>query len=258
MKSITYRILAMLAVILVIGMSGLLARQFSSMDWIVENETRMLQFVKDQPWQAWFLGLAIYTLFSLVPGTAGKSVVCGWLFGFWQAVLLVDIGLTIAAIASFAAARFIARDTIKSRWGEFLKRLDRGLRKDAWFYLLQMRMAHIPFSFVNYGSGATSVHFRTFCWTTVLGLLPGTMIFVLVGTRIPTLAKLAEKGVWPMFDPILFALLASTIFLPLLMRFAIGRFRPRAVTEPEVDLLELERIATWPMTPFGKQPHVGK
>ena len=142
----------MIAVILVIGTLGLLARHFGSMEWLVDNETRLRDLIQRHSWKSWFVGLVIYTAFSLVPGTSGKSVVCGWLFGFWQAVLMVDCGLTIAAIAGFAVARFIVRDTVNARFGGLVRKLDRGLAKDGAFYLLMMRMAHLPFSIVNYGA----------------------------------------------------------------------------------------------------------
>lgn len=247
MKTVTQRLLAMIALVFVIGALGLLVRQFASLDWMVENETRMREFVQQQRWQSWFLGLIIYTVFSLVPGTAGKSVVFGWLFGFWQAVLLVDIGLTIAACGGFLAARFIVRRTVTARFGGLIKKLDRRLTKEGWFYLLMMRMAHLPFSFVNYGVGATSVPFRTFCWTTAVGILPGTMIFVFVGTRIPTLADLSENGAWQMLDPILFSLLAATVLFPVLIRGAIRYFQKRKGSKANIDLAELESVNSWPL-----------
>ena len=141
MKTAARRLLAMIAVILMVGVLGFLTRQFGSMEWLVENETRMRRFVTEYPWQAWFLGFTIYTAFSLIPGTAGKSVVCGWLFGFWQAVLMVDIGLTIAAVGAFLAARFVFRDYVMNRFGKVVQKLNRALEKDGAFYLLMMRVA---------------------------------------------------------------------------------------------------------------------
>ena len=240
MKTITTRLTAMIVLILVLGALGVLAREFGSMEWIVENETRLRRFVDQQPWLAWILGLAIYTAFSLIPGTAGKSVICGWLFGFWAAVMMVDIGLTIAAIVSFLAARFIVRDIVNARLGGLVAKLDRVLNREGVFNLLMMRLAHVPYSLVNYGSGATSVPLRTFGWTTAVGILPGTMIFVFVGTRIPTLAELSEQGVWQLIDPLLFAILTATVVFPLLIRWTMGRFKKHAESQSEVELSELE------------------
>ena len=245
MKSVTNRLLAMIVIILVIGALGLLARQFGSMEWLVKHETQLREWVRRFPWQGWMIGLVIYTACSLVPGLAGKSVVFGWIFGFWQAVLMVDIGLTIAAFAGFVASRFFVREMVRARFGGFVEKLDRILKKDGPFYLLMMRFAHVPFSFVNYAAGATSVSLRTFCWTTTLGILPGTMIFVFVGTRIPTLAEISETGVWQLFDPLLFGILAATIVFPMLIRWAIGQYRKHNGAPPEIELSELESFNSW-------------
>ncbi len=227
MKSVQYRLMAMLLVIFVIGGVGLWIRQFGSLEWLIAHESSLRDYVKRFPGRGWLCGLAIYTTLSLIPGTAGKSVVCGWLFGFWPAVVLVDVGLTFAATGGFLISRWLVRDAVSSRFGDWVAKLNRGLEQDGVFYLLMMRIAHVPFSAVNYGAGATSISFGKFCWTTALGLIPGTMIFVFVGTRIPTLATIAEKGVWQLFDPLLFAILAATVIFPLLVRLAMGRISVR-------------------------------
>ena len=240
MKHLSIRLTAMILIICVIGVLGFLAHRFGSMHWLVENETNMREFVETYRWQGWLLGLGIYTAFSMVPGTVGKAVVWGWVFGFWPAVLIVDLGLTTAAIASFLAARFIFRESVSRRFAKIVEKLDRNLEQDAAFYLLMVRVAHVPFSLVNYGAGATAIRLRTFSWTTLVGLLPGTMIFVFVGTRIPTLASLAEKGVWQLLDPLLISLLAATFVFPLVFRWAIKIYRRRTGETPDLKLGELD------------------
>lgn len=247
MKTVTKRLLAMIAVILAIGALGLLARQFGSLENVVENEIQLRNFVQQHPWQGWVLGLLAYTVLSLVPGTAGKSVVCGWLFGFWPAVLMVDVGLTIAAMVGFLAARFFIRDAVRARWKVQFRKFNARLEKDRTFFMLMTRLAHVPYSLVNYCAGATTVPLSTFCWTTSLGILPGTMIFVFVGTRIPTLQTLAEKGAWELFDPLLFGILAATVVFPVLIRLSIGQYRRHFQEDKcgELASFEVDAFETW-------------
>jgi uncharacterized membrane protein YdjX (TVP38/TMEM64 family) len=247
MRTVNNRLLVMITLIFVIGALGMLVRRFGSMEWIVENETRMRDFVQLYQWQGWLLGLAIYTAFSLVPGTVGKAVIFGWIFGFWQAVAMVEIGLTVAALCGFFVSRFLFRDMVKSRFPGLVGKLDRHLDKDCAFYLTMMRLAHVPYSIVNYCAGATSVRVSTFAWTTTLGILPGTMIFVFVGTRIPTLASISEYGVWQLVDPFLFAILAATIVFPVLIRWAATRFRSRDDSDLAIELAALEDLGSWPV-----------
>lgn len=242
MKYLGNRLLAMILIILVIGVVGYLTREVRSMQWLISNEIRLRAFVQQNPWQSWLLGFGIYTIFSLVPGTSGKSVIWGWLFGFWPAVVTVDVGLTIAAILCFLAARFIFRDAVKARFRDLVEKLDHSLEHDGAFYLLMMRLAHVPFTFVNYGAGATSVRLTTFAWTTALGVLPGTMIFVFVGTRIPTLAAIYEQGPWQLLDPLLVALLAATFGFPILVRWALRKYRSHAGQSPELELADVDSL----------------
>jgi uncharacterized membrane protein YdjX (TVP38/TMEM64 family) len=227
MKSLSHRVIAMIAFILLIGVLGILAQRYGSMERLVQNEIRLRESVQQNRAAAWMVGLVVYTAFSLVPGTSGKSVVFGWLFGFWQAVLMVDLALTIAAVVSFMAARYLIRDYLTARFNVRIQKLNRGLERDGVFYLLLMRLAHMPYTFVNYGSGTTSVPLRTFAWTTMVGILPGTMVFVFVGTRIPTLSAIADKGILQLLDPLLFAVLAAAVVLPATIHWAIRRFELR-------------------------------
>ena len=189
------------------------------MEWLVDHETRVREFVRMQPGNAWLIGFLFYICLSLVPGTAGKAIICGWVYGFWPATILVDGALTIAAIVTFFASRFLFRETIESHFGVYLEVFRRNSKTNVGYYLLMLRLFHTPFHFVNYVAGATNiVSTKTFWWTTQLGLLPATMIFVYAGTQIPSLAKIAERGIWALFDAKLLVALIAPSILTVLIR----------------------------------------
>ena len=129
MRYLNVRLAVMILIILIIGLLGYFTREAGSLNWLIENEDRTRTFVREHPWQSWMMGLGAYVLFSLIPGTSGKSVVWGWIFGFWPAVLIVDIGLTTAAMTSFLAARYLMRDIVRGRFHSVVQ--DSGLTR-AW------------------------------------------------------------------------------------------------------------------------------
>ncbi len=184
-----------------------------TLEQLVVQETHMRELIAQRPWRSFGMGLAIYTVASLVPGTSGKSVVIGWLYGFWQGVFLIILGLTTAALTIFHLSRYVFRGWIEHRYGSFLAALNRHLKKEGAFYLLTLRMAHFPFSIINLASGASRVRGRTFCWTTSLGLLPGTVVFSYVGARLPSLDELVKNGPGSLIDaPLITALAVSAVF----------------------------------------------
>lgn len=234
MKVIHQRILALVGLIVVVATLGIVAHQYSSLQWLIAEETYLLDAVHAHPVRFWLLGFALYLSLSLIPGTAGKSVIAGWLFGFWAGVLMVDVALTTAAMATFFASRFIFREAIDARFGIQLDRFRRKMESDAGFYLLSLRLLHTPYSFLNYASGATSiVPASTFLWTTQVGLLPSTMVFVCAGTRVPRLSVVAEKGPIALLDGPLFAALLASFLLPFILRAIAAIIKKLFVQTPD-------------------------
>lgn len=195
-----------------------------SIEQVALQEIRLRSHIVAAPWHSFALGLAVYTALSLVPGTGGKAMVYGWLFGFWRALVLVLTGLTLAAMAIFLLSRYLLRESIESRYTRFLALMNRHLEQEGAFYLLTLRMAHAPFSIVNPVSGASRVRTWTFLWTTVAGLLPGTLVWVYAGIRMPTLDELASHGATSLIDLPLLMALAACPLLPLLFRWIISRY----------------------------------
>lgn len=203
-----------------------------SLEKLVERENWLRATIAGHPWQSFFLGLAVYTGISLIPGLGGKAIVCGWLYGFWKGVLLVVVGLTVAAMIIFSLSRYFFRDRIERRYTRFLGLLNKHLHKEGAFYLLTLRMAHAPYSIINPVSGASRVRAWTFLWTTFVGLLPGTMIWVYLGQRLPSLREVATHGPGSLVDAPLVLALVACATLPILVRWLISRFGfPRFATE---------------------------
>jgi uncharacterized membrane protein YdjX (TVP38/TMEM64 family) len=194
-----------------------------TLEELVVQERQVREGIERQPWRSFAIGLAIYTVVSLVPGTSGKSVIFGWLFGLWRAVILIIAGLTVAALAMLYLSRFIFRAEIEHRYGRFLGALNRHLEKEGAFYLLALRMAHFPYSIINLASGASRVRVRTFCWTTAVGLLPGTIVFAWVGVRLPSLDELAKQGAGSLVDAPLIGALALSAAFPFVFRWCARR-----------------------------------
>jgi uncharacterized membrane protein YdjX (TVP38/TMEM64 family) len=204
-----------------------LVQRWQPREALIDHENRLRASIAEQPLIAWALGFIVYTALSLVPGTGGKSMVFGWLFGLWPAVLMVDCALTAAAIITFCVSRIAFRDVVETRFRNNVQRINRGLSREGAFYLLLLRLTHMPFTFINYACGATRVEARTFWWTTQLGVLPGTIVFVFAGSRVPRLRDLLDRGLMELIDPWLIGGLVLTALLPILIRTVIRRTRLR-------------------------------
>ena len=194
---------------------GISVQYLPSLNWIVDREISIRKQIAQAPVGSWIVGLLLYFGLSLLPGTAGKSIVFGWLFGFVAALILVEIGLTAAAVLCFLLGRFVVKQIVHRRWQIRLRMISQRFDQDGAFFLLWLRLAHTPFTLVNYGAGATNIPLVTFWWTTHVGILPATIVFTFLGSRIPNVRTVVEQGAWAIVDPPLLLVLTATALLPM-------------------------------------------
>ncbi len=142
-----------------------------------------------------FLIYVVVTGLSL-PAAAALTVLMGWLFGFWDAVILVSFASTAGATIAFLLSRYVFRDWIQNKFGRQLAGFNKSLQREGAFYLFTIRMIPaVPFFLVNVVMGLTRMRVWTFWWVSQVGMLAGTCVFVYAGAQLPSLQELAENGV---------------------------------------------------------------
>lgn len=206
-----------------------------SLELIVERERDLRDLIQAQGRRGFLVAFALYVVLSIVPGTSGKAVVAGWLFGFWEALVMVVGALTIAGMIGFLAARHLFRNMLHQVFGYRIAGFDRLLERDGALYLLTLRLLHVPFTLVNYLSGVSAIQPWVFAWTTMVGLVPGTVVLVGVGAGLPSLRQLLEQGVISLISPTLLAALTATALMPWGIRFVVIRLRRRALENGGLD-----------------------
>ena len=165
---------------------------------------------------------ALMAAFS-IPGGALATIVGGYLFGLWLGAAASVIGATLGAIAVFLAARTALGDVLRAKAGPALRRMEDGFRRNAFSYLLVLRLVPIfPFWLVNLVPAFCGVPLRTYTLATFLGIIPGGFVFASVGAGLGELLDRGEKPdlkiifQWHILLPILgLALLA---LLPVILK----------------------------------------
>lgn len=151
----------------------------------------------------------------------------GFLFGIWLGVPLA----LVSACAGSAAVFLLARrgfGGLTERAGPFVYRLQDGFRKDAFNYLLVLRLIPVvPYIIVNLVPAVIGVPLRTFVLATVIGIAPSTVIYASIGDALAGLAQgeiaLDTRVLWqPRFALPLIGL-ALLALLPVLYRWMRAR-----------------------------------
>jgi uncharacterized membrane protein YdjX (TVP38/TMEM64 family) len=173
------------------------------------------------------LGYAALVALS-VPGGLVLTVTGGLLFGALLGAALAVVGATIGATGVFLIARTAVGDALQRRAGGAAARIAAGFRRDAFNYLLVLRLVPLfPFFAVNLAPALAGVPLRTFVIATFLGIIPATFVYASVGAGLGSLVEAGgEPSLAGVLTPeILVALggLALLALVPVLYRHVRGR-----------------------------------
>lgn len=139
-----------------------------------------------------YTGIYIAVTGLSLPGATVLTLAGGALFGLIWGTLIVSFASSIGATLAFLAARFLFRDTVKSRFGDRLTAIDTGLAKDGPYYLFTLRLVPLfPFFVINLAMGLTAIKTSTFYWVSQLGMLAGTVVYVNAGTQLAKIDSLS-------------------------------------------------------------------
>jgi uncharacterized membrane protein YdjX (TVP38/TMEM64 family) len=157
-----------------------------------------------------FLAYLAATALSL-PVAAVLTLAAGALFGRWFGTAVVSIASTLGATLAFISSRYLFRRWVQRRFQSRLERIYEGVEKDGAYYLFTLRLVPVvPFFLINLGMGLTRMRAWTFAWVSLLGMLPGTFLYVNAGTELaridsptdvlslPVLISLALLGLVPL------------------------------------------------------------
>ncbi len=208
---------------------------YVSYDAVKAHDVELRDYVAAHYFIAMITYVLVYTLVIAcsLPGGLVLTILGGYLFGTAVGGSLTIVGATIGATLIFLAAKTALGDLLRSRAGPVLQRMEAGFRKNAFNYLLVLRLVPLfPFFLVNLAPAFLGVPLRTYVAATFLGIIPATFIFSSVGNGLGTLlAAGREPGAGIIMRPeILLPLLGLALLalLPVLYRWFKKRRAPLA------------------------------
>ena len=161
--------------------------KYFSTEYLRSNYQELKSFVNLHPILSPILFIFIYAASTaiLIPAAAFLDIVGGFLFGVPWSTFYVMIGATSGACALFLAVRMACSEMLSHMAGPALKKMVKGFQKNAWSYLLFLRLVPLfPFWMVNIAAGFFEVNFWTFLWTTFVGIIPGAYAYTQAGAGI--------------------------------------------------------------------------
>jgi uncharacterized membrane protein YdjX (TVP38/TMEM64 family) len=139
-------------------------------------------------WGAWgvLAAVGLMVLHSFVPFPA-EIVACanGMAYGPLWGTVVTWSGAMLGAFAAFGLSRklgrpFVERVVAQRNW----RTVDEWTARQGWQVMLVSRFTPVvAFNLINYAAGLTRISWSTFTWTTGLGILPLTVLMVVMGNN---------------------------------------------------------------------------
>lgn len=159
-------------------------QHYLSLSALVHHREALRLYVEAYPLQAaglFFLVYVAVVVFS-IPAASVLTIFAGFLFGCAGGGFLVVAAATLGSCLLFLAARTMFGDLLRRRAGPFLARFSDGFCRNAFVYLLVLRLAPIfPFFIVNIAPAFFEVRLRTFAMATLIGIIPATFAYAWLG-----------------------------------------------------------------------------
>lgn len=168
--------------------------RYLSLEYFRSQQAAVEAFFQAHPWRTAGIYFAIYVAVTAlsVPGAAIMTLIGGAIFGLLWGTVIVSFASTIGATLAFLVARFLLRDTVQRRFGESLRAINEGIRRDGPLYLFMLRLVPaFPFWVINLVMALTPMRAPAFFVVSQLGMLPGTLVYVNAGTQ---LARIDSPG----------------------------------------------------------------
>ncbi|WP_218191214.1 TVP38/TMEM64 family protein [Enhydrobacter aerosaccus] len=205
---------------------------YLTLDSLHDNEAGLRALVARRPLLSAAAFILTYTIavgLSL-PGGAILTMTGGFLFGLWIGAGLSVAGATSGAIVIFLVARLAVGDLLRARAGPFMARMAEGFEKNAFNYLLLLRLVPVfPFWVVNLVPALLGMNTRSYVAATAIGIIPATLAFAAVGDGLGLYFSAGSRvPLSEVFTPEMISLrlgLALLALLPMVARWAMRRWR---------------------------------
>ena len=180
---------------------------------------------------SWLVYIVFYVLATVLvlPGSL-LTLAAGFLFGLGYGFAIVSFASTTGATCAFLVGRFLARDWVAAKLQALprFSALDKAVGEQGAVVVLLTRLSPLfPFSLSNYGFGLTRVKLGHYVLASWLGMIPGTVLYVYLGSIASNLTSIftGDLADLPASNWLFYLGLVATVVLTI----AITRIATRAL-----------------------------
>jgi uncharacterized membrane protein YdjX (TVP38/TMEM64 family) len=163
---------------------------------------------------------------AMIPATV-LTLAAGAKWGPVEGLAYVILGSNLGANLAFGLGRFVARAWVArlvARRPRFAA-MEAAVAADGWKIVALLRLSPVfPFNVLNYALSLTAIRWRDYASATLVGMLPGTVLYVYLGSLVGVAARPHGRSPveWVMLALGLAATVAVTVSVTRIARRALA------------------------------------
>ena len=155
-----------------------------AVSWVNLNLESLINYSVINPlsMKIYFFIIYIFLTSLSLPVAFILGLLSGMLFDIYHAVLIVSFASSIGATLAFLLSRFLFKDYFQGIFSNQYEKINKGFMRNGVYYLYALRMIPIfPYFIINLTFGLTTMKANMFYIVTQIGMLPMTLLIILMG-----------------------------------------------------------------------------
>jgi len=143
-----------------------------------------------------YAGIYIIACIFFIPGSI-LTLGAGAIYGVVAGSILVSVSSTLGATAAFLVGRYAARGWIAKKidGNARFTTIDNAVADEGWRIVGLTRLSPVfSFNLLNYAYGLTRVSLREYVLASWIGMMPGTIMYVYMGSLAGDLASIGSES----------------------------------------------------------------
>jgi uncharacterized membrane protein YdjX (TVP38/TMEM64 family) len=145
----------------------------------------------------WYMTFIVFSTAFFSPITVLATVVSGYLFGPLAGLCYTVTAVTLSSCAMVLIVRHVIGHSLQNTIEKYANGFSHELDRYGAYYVLMINLLPMtPTVLINILVGLSTMSVWSFAWATALGIVPDSLIYVLVGEELLTLNSLSDLFSW--------------------------------------------------------------
>ena len=178
------KLLFLIAITFLISIALVVLGKEEAVSWVNLNLESLINYSVINPlsMKIYFFIVYIFLTSLSLPVAFILGLLSGMLFDIYHAVLIVSFASSIGATLAFLLSRFLFKDYFQGVFSNQYEKINKGFMKNGVYYLYALRMIPVfPYFIINLTFGLTTMKASIFYIVTQIGMLPMTLLIILMG-----------------------------------------------------------------------------